>query len=139
MDDCKSKLSFKDYVVSKIEFKNNLECDEDQITIDFDFDSKIEFKNDREFDLHLWVELFKDAENNKYPFNFRAELIGFFEIDQCDENKKKIYAEQNSVAILFPYVRALITTYTGLANVNPLILPPINVVKYLENKKKNRN
>ena len=63
-------------------------------------------------------------------------MIGFFELNEVEESKKQVYAEQNAVAILFPYLRALITTYTGMANVQPLILPPINVAKYIENKKK---
>ncbi|TSJ59961.1 hypothetical protein FPQ13_12760 [Allobacillus salarius] len=33
-----------------------------------------------------------------------------------------------------PYVRSLITTYTSNSNVPPLILPPINVVKMMEDK-----
>ena len=38
------------------------------------------------------------------------------------------------MTILFPYLRALTSVYTTNANVGTLILPPINVVKYLENK-----
>ncbi|MDB2160497.1 MULTISPECIES: protein-export chaperone SecB [Clostridium] len=136
MSNCKSKLSFKDYIVNKIEFNNNIKCDNKEITMDFDFDSKVEFGEDDKFILYLSVELFKDAEKNNYPFNFKADLIGFFELNEVEESKKQVYAEQNAVAILFPYLRALITTYTGMANVQPLILPPINVAKYIENKKK---
>lgn len=43
----------------------------------------------------------------------------------------------NAVAILFPYVRALISSYTANANVTPLVLPPINVNQLLRNKKDN--
>ena len=40
---------------------------------------------------------------------------------------------KNAIAILYPYVRALISTYTANANINPLILPAINVNKLIEN------
>lgn len=142
MSNYKSKLSFKDYVVKTIEFNNNIKYDNEKNMMDFDFDSRVEFSEENKFVLYLSVDVFKDAEENNYPFEFKAELIGFFELDGVEEEKKQVYAEQNAVAILFPYLRALITTYTGLANVQPLVLPPINVVKYIENKKlktKNNN
>ena len=64
-------------------------------------------------------------------------VIGIFETDNdIDDQLKEDLAEINSVAILFPYVRALVSNYTALANVSPLILPPINVIKYMEEKKK---
>ncbi|NFN81853.1 hypothetical protein FDB25_15800 [Clostridium botulinum] len=136
MSNYKSKLSFKNYIVNSINFKNNIKYDNEENVLDFDFDSKVEFGDNNEFILYLSIEIFKDAEINNYPFEFNAELIGFFELEGVAEDKKQSYAEQNAVAILFPYLRALITTYTGAANVQPLILPPINVVRYLENKNK---
>jgi preprotein translocase subunit SecB len=33
----------------------------------------------------------------------------------------------NSIAILFPYLRAFITTLTAVANIKPLILPTLNL------------
>lgn len=132
----KANLKFKDYVVNSIEFKNNLSFDNSPIEIDFDINSEVNFISDKEFFLGLEIEIFRDPEKNNYPFNFKAEIIGTFEIDTDNEVEKNKLAEQNSVAILFPYVRALISTYTSASNVSPIILPPINVVKYIQNKKK---
>ena len=132
----KANLKFKDYVVNNIEFKNNLSFDNSPIEIDFDINSEVNFINDKEFFLGLEIEIFRDPEKNNYPFSFKAEIIGTFEIDTDNEVEKNKLAEQNSVAILFPYVRALISTYTSASNVSPIILPPINVVKYIQDKKK---
>lgn len=132
----KANLKFKDYVVNNIEFKNNLSFDNSPIEIDFDINSEVNFINDKEFFLGLEIEIFRDHEKNNYPFSFKAEIIGTFEIDTDNEVEKNKLAEQNSVAILFPYVRALISTYTSASNVSPIILPPINVVKYIQDKKK---
>ena len=41
-----------------------------------------------------------------------------------------------NVAILYPYARALVSTYTSNANIAPLILPTINVNQFLKNKEK---
>lgn len=131
----KADLRFKDYIVNNIEFRNNVSFVEKPVEIDFDINSEVNFINESEFLLGIEVELFREAEKNNYPFNFKVEIIGSFEIECDDEEKKNILSEQNSVAILFPYVRALISTYTSASNVAPIILPPINVVKYLQNKK----
>lgn len=137
MKDIKSKLTFENYIVNSVDFKNNIEYNDDRpVKIDFDIDSEVHFLDDNHFLLELAIEVFRDAEKNNYPFNFKANIMGKFEIFTNNEEEKNKLAEQNSVAILFPYVRALISTYTSASNVSPIILPPINVVKYLEEKRK---
>lgn len=133
----KSNLKFNDYVINNIEFRNNLSFQEVDggVELDFDIDSGTEFVDEKKFILGLQVEVFRQAEDNNYPFNFKVEVLGTFEIDSVDPVEKENLAEKNSVAILFPYVRALITTFTSASNVQPIILPPINVVKYLESKR----
>lgn len=133
-----SKLNFIDYIVEKVEFSINLEFNNENGKIDFDIDSNVEFVDDENFLLSLFVEVFKDCKKNNYPFNLRLKLTGIFSLKNVDEDKKYMYAEKNAVAILFPYVRALITSYTSASNVNALILPPINVAKYLEEKRNNK-
>lgn len=135
MESIKSRLVFSNYIVNKIEFNNNILCDNKEIKIDFDIDSKIDFINENEFIVSLFIEIFKNAEENNYPFNFKAEITGMFAIDGVNEKEKFMYAEQNAVAILFPYIRALVTSYTAASNVQPLILPAINVASYLKQKK----
>lgn len=45
----------------------------------------------------------------------------------------------NAMAILYPYIRAIVSSYTSLANIPPLTLPTINMQKYLEDSKKINN
>ena len=130
-----SKLAFKNYEINNIEFKNNLSFKDEVVEIDFDIDSEVSFISDNEFILGLSIEIFRDMEKNNYPFNFKVEIMGMFEINTENISEKQMLAEQNSVAILFPYARALISTYTSISNVQPIILPPINVVSYLKIKK----
>ena len=42
----------------------------------------------------------------------------------------------NAAAILYPYVRAAISMLTTLANVPPVVLPPVNFVKLFEESAK---
>lgn len=43
----------------------------------------------------------------------------------------------NSIAILFPYVRAFVSTISLQANVNPIVLPTINLLPITETLKNN--
>ena len=47
--------------------------------------------------------------------------------------------EANAIAILFPYIRAIISTYTANANVAPVIIPPMNINVYLRKKYSEEN
>ncbi len=136
MNNIKSSLKFIDYVVDKVEFYNNKGFDGDSIKISLDLDSKVNFydNEDNSFEVTISAKIFDDAINKGYPFSMNVSLTGFFELENIDIDKKEIFAEKNAVTILFPYLRSLVSTYTANSNVDPLILPPINVVKYIEQK-----
>ena len=46
--------------------------------------------------------------------------------------------EVNGTAILFPYLRSIITTITSSMGIQPIILPTMNIVKMIK-EKKNKN
>jgi preprotein translocase subunit SecB len=129
----RSVLRFIDYIVDEINFKNKY-SENESFKLDFDFDSNVEFKDKNNFILKLNLYLFKKKE--EVPFKMNVKVIGIFEIDDVDDNLRMELAEKNAIAILFPYVRALVSNYTAVANISPLILPTINVAKYIEDKKK---
>ncbi|WP_346877600.1 protein-export chaperone SecB [Clostridium sp. UBA5712] len=129
----KSVLRFIDYVIDEIYFKNEYN-NEESFELDFEIDSNVEFDDANNFVLKLNTHIFQKQENA--PFRMNVKIIGIFEIDDVEDNLRLEIAEKNAVAILFPYVRALISNYTAVANVSPLILPPINVTQYLKDKKK---
>lgn len=137
MSNIVSSLRFIDYIVEKIEFHNNLDFEGEDVELQFDISSNVKFMEDKKhtFLLNLDVNIFKNAEQKGYPFSMDLSVKGIFEMDKVDENLKHSFVEMNSVAILFPYVRAIVSTYSANANVHPLILPPINVVKYINDKK----
>ena len=131
----KSALRFIDYIVDEVNFKNKY-INSDDFNIEFDINTDVVFNDENNFILKLGMDIFKNQKES--PFEMSVSVVGIFEIGDIEENLKQEFAEKNSVAILFPYVRALISNYTAMANVNPLILPPINVVKYIEDKKISR-
>lgn len=132
MDKFKSKLIFKKYIVDEIKFNYNEKFIDKPVKIDFDIDKEITYISEKEMQVRLIVNLFRDTKN-EYPFKMKVAIRGFFEIENNNEN---INFEPNAVAILYPYIRSIVSTYTSCANIMPLILPVINVNKMLQDKNK---
>lgn len=133
MDEIKSVLKFEKYIVNEIHFKFNKNYQEPEggISIKMEILPKVEF-NKGKMNVALSCDIFNDAEKNNYPFEMSVSLTGFF---STEGEKTEMFAK-NAIAILFPYVRAIVSTYTASANVPPLILPAINVNKLVENTQK---
>lgn len=129
-----SVLKFNKYVVNKIIFKNNdsFKQGSERMSIDFNIRKEI-VKNNNNMEVKLITQIFSKAEENNYPFEMEVVLTGYFtEIN----NEEDVNFEPNAIAILYPYIRAIVSTYTASANVSPLILPAINVNKLLEDQQK---
>lgn len=124
MEQLKSMLIFERYVVNKVTFERNENYDLGQKPkIEFSITKSVN-KIDNKMEVSLNTKVFENAKENNYPFEMEVQVTGFFEIEG---NVKNINFEPNAVAILYPYIRAIVSTYTANANVNALILPPINV------------
>jgi len=128
-----SSLRFSKYVVNNVQFiyNQNYKRADKILEIVFGIDHNIKYESGKMLTT-LLIDIFPDMEKNNYPFYMHVELKGFFTID--GDNFKSF--ETSSIAILYPYLRALVSTYTANSNVPTLILPPINVVAYLEDKNK---
>lgn len=124
----KSVLSFINYRVNEIQFKENEYFKEDDVTLDFDIDAEYDQVDHDSYLVKLKLDVFKNPEENNYPFTMYVELTGLFEISEInDEETREFILKKNTVAILFPYLRSIVSTYTANANIQPLILPPVNV------------
>lgn len=101
-----SILRFDNYIVDRAVFKNNPKFEGDEIDIQFDIEPQFQISEEKDsMIVVLEVDIFKDAIQNNYPF------------------------KMNAVAILYPYIRSLVTSFTANSNITPLILPTINVNK----------
>jgi preprotein translocase subunit SecB len=67
--------------------------------------------------------------------NFYIQMVGVFEVDAPEgieeKSKEKLYTD-NTVAIMFPYIRAQITLLTSQPGIAPFYMPPINIAGLLE-------
>lgn len=133
-DTVKSSLIFQDYVVNHVAFELNKEFKEEAISINFNITKNIVFNAEKPDVAYVTIEtaVFENAVENNYPFSLNVSIEGKFEVQGASEEEREYLVNNNAVAILFPYVRALISTYTANANVPPLILPPVNVLKVMD-------
>lgn len=123
-------ISFLNYEVTKVEFSLNDNFSGDSVKMNIETASDMVLSDDKkQMEILLSVHIFKDAQNNNYPFEMYVQVRGYFvggeDISQY---------QANALAILYPYVRAIVSTYTANANVSPLILPTVNINKMLEEK-----
>lgn len=125
-------IRFQDYKVTKVEYQMNTDFvwGEEAIDVQMNTESETSISRDgKKMILKLTLRIFDDEEKN-YPFRMIVEVQGAFAlISDEQENIQKYYA--NALSILYPYARAIVSTYTANANIEPLILPTVNIWKML--------
>ncbi|OHE40944.1 MAG: hypothetical protein A2Y16_03180 [Tenericutes bacterium GWF2_57_13] len=135
-----SALTLKRYVVKDIRFS---------LSTKFDFlkpqSVRIEPQIDREFiplsadDVIVVLKLAIHDKDTLLPFSLDVAVEGSFGMKEWQTNESsRMIIENNATAILFPYLRSLVTGITAGANIPPYILPVMNIVAYFEKKESNK-
>lgn len=122
-------ISFNRYKVNELLFKLNNGFNKDgNVDLSPKFTREISKIDDSNYIVSLAICI--NGEN--VPFEISVNISGFFGVESSDFSEQLIY--QNAVAILFPYLRSLVSTLTVNATVKPVILPPINIIKMFEDE-----
>lgn len=131
MSDIKSVLKFNDFLVEETIFKRNY-VQAGEFELKFKLNAIGEFTDKRDkAKLKLTCSLFDENFNDgNAPFYLKTTIVGYFECENVDIEA----FEFNALAILLPYLRAFITSFTSQAGIPPVILPPINVYNYFKKK-----
>jgi preprotein translocase subunit SecB len=127
-----SILQFKNYKVNKLYFceDDKLISADDTFKVNPHFMKNINIIDDKNFEVTVGCKIESTSEN-PFPFDLEVVLTGDFSISEKDANYETLINE-NAVAILFPYLRSIISSLTLNANRNSLILPTFNFVKVFE-------
>jgi preprotein translocase subunit SecB len=97
-----------------------------ETTFNIDFDPSGEFYPDKDKYILTFVFSAKDDESDNEIINIRCRATYLFR--GLNESKDiPDYFFNNAIAILFPYVRAFVSTITLQANVAPMVLPTLNL------------
>ena len=129
MSDKQGAIKFLDYRVSKVEFYlNKTEKQSNELNVEASSDKEVD-KELKNMLVELNVEI---GDKDESPFFMSICLEGLFELSQdyLDYDINLFYS--NALSILYPYVRAIVSTYTAGANIKPVILPTINIKKMLK-------
>lgn len=124
-----SILKFNGYTVERLCFvKHNVAPSNEPIRIQHHISKKANKEQDGFFTSTLKFETVP-TENVSYPFDIEVSLTGNFQLDTniTDQRIIDTIVEQNSFAILFPFLRSVIASLTATANIPPIILPVINL------------
>ncbi len=134
-ENTKAEFNLLNYKINNFWFKNPNE-DVSNVTIDFN-PSGIYIENEGKFFLNLVLSVFYKSADEEVKF-VDINLEGVFEFSERPIFEKlPDYFYVNSVAIVFPYIRAFATILTATANVKPLILPVMNLISLQEDLKAN--
>ena len=68
---------------------------------------------------------------NPAPFNLEIAMTGCFSLtmEQEDDELKQTLLRENTVAIMFPFLRSIVASVTSAANITPLVIPVINLAQ----------
>lgn len=128
----KSKFRFIGYQIlkSSIEISDPRNVS-DSLNINFRKSSGVNHsENKYKLDLNIAI----DDDNKALLIDVLCH--GFFEFDRdISAEDQNTFFNTSAPAILFPYIRAYITTLTSLSGIKPLILPTINLTQGAVNDK----
>ncbi|TMN21925.1 protein-export chaperone SecB [Lentibacillus cibarius] len=126
-----SILSFDDYdVIESIYYHNPyIDLESENVSPDFKLNIKYGDKERTEAALFFSIEL-GDKSFEENSFYLKATILGVFSIGNIDDTNEEFVDhlyKKNSLAILYPYMRSLVSDVSSKGGDLPIILPPINV------------
>lgn len=122
-------ISLKGYKINKLSY-NCYSSDESESLGESTTEVKCGLTSDFTNGQIILSNRFIDTENNR---EISVELIGYFEISKnlTDEEKIQEFLSINGTAILYPYLRSIISVVTSLDSENVLLLPTVNILDML--------
>ncbi|RDI07031.1 protein-export chaperone SecB [Flavobacterium sp. AG291] len=116
----KSDLKFVNFVVPKFIFEKTAVEEKDST---FSIEPQVVIsRSDNQFHINIDVEIL-DVEHN---FNLKMLCIGIFTYETTEEKTLLDFMSLNGPAIVFPYVRSFISSYTALSGFDTITLPTLN-------------
>ena len=106
------------------------EFPDDEISYHFNFSNTNTLISSNDFQENLEVNVFysQDGDFANAPYKLTVEIACRF---VCNE-EWKAKSEANALAIMFPYLRSIVSMITSSSGREPIILPTMNVAKLFE-------
>lgn len=129
-------ISFENYRVLELSYKRKTDIKKtNTINLKPKILNKIDIDNSKKrARVRLGVVI-----DEEVPFKLKVEIEGTFLYDVKEDPNKigfKNLLNTNAVAILYPYLRSLVSSLTGMSNeFAQLILPTVNIAQMLKDNK----
>lgn len=127
-------IQFKGYRVTEMGFHCDAgyEFPNGEIPYSFGFAKECTQLSDNEIQENIGIHLFYAEEGGQNydnsPFRLSVEIAGRF----ASASPWQPEWEQNAMAILFPYLRSIVTTISCNTGREPIILPTLNIVSLFD-------
>jgi preprotein translocase subunit SecB len=121
-----STFKFINYRIKKISINidDNFGISAEKLDTHFDVSHEVKKDNNRAVIVLLKIGITSKSK----LFVMEIHINGFFEAhEDMPEDMFKKMCEINAPAILLPYARSIVTNFTALANIKPIILPLFNL------------
>jgi preprotein translocase subunit SecB len=127
------QFSFESFFIRESRIKRDISKSRGNINILITPSAEINYERNT-FELNLKVDLKDDVES----FVAFIDAMGIFKfINGIDKKILNNYFYTNAPAIIFPYIRAYISTLTGLHGFHQVVLPLMNLTYIKDEMKKN--
>lgn len=134
-------ISFEGYQVDNINYeKNNSNQKGDYTSFPPEFFIvKADKENNNQFNIIMGVKIDDSDAENILPFTAEVVVRGFYSFNTDDAKEYDIdnihlFQLVNGSAILYPYLRSILTDITSKSMHNPIILPTINFSKFIHGR-----
>ncbi len=140
MKQIKSTMQFQGYSVLEANYvskeKQATSASESRIELSPSFSQRVSKISDHRYSLELGIIIGNQKQSDELPFYINVRIQGFFVLS--DEEKAYELMRVNATAIMYPYLRSTVTSLTALANINPIILPTINLVQMFQDSQEKK-
>lgn len=115
-----SQLNFKNFVVPKFQFEKKVIENESSFELK---PQAVISRSKKQFHIDIEIELF-DKENQ---FLLKMVSVGIFHYNTDEESDLLNFMSINGPAIIFPYIRSFISSFTALSGFDTVTLPTLNL------------
>ena len=131
-----SNLQLLKYSVNEISFALNENYDfskKQSVKLNQNFTRSIKKIDEDICDVSL-IFVISESAGTPTPFTMKVTVTGTFKLEKWENAENVDFIKTNAVAIVYPFLRSLVSTITANANLPSYILPVFNIAAYFENK-----
>lgn len=131
----KSPLLLKNISITEALLKINPTPKEDNGQLNLSVSKNIKKITDNIFNILVKTSLSSDNKD----IDISVTCSSTFEVSEDIEKEiADTLIARNTISIIFPFIRSYISTITSIPNMSPIVIPPININKLIEDQERNK-